>query len=185
MTDRANPAAWWTALTGFTALIVAIVCGVILWTFMPPVVAFPLFALAAWTLVVTGPIWLLLSLIGWFKYRALRWSAIAPGVVLVTLMLVALSAPSLVAFAISKDSLAAAARECPKSLTDRRIGAYKVWQIQPVDNGCLFFIEGGLIDSIGLAYLPNGAPYIGDPRRDGDIGYQEYHGDWYQFVQRF
>ncbi len=88
---------------------------------------------------------------------------------------------------MSKNRLTAVARECPKTFDDRRIGGvYRVWQIRPVDGGCLFYIEGGLIDSIGLAHLPNGAPYLGEPpRHDGDIGYREYHGDWYRFVQRF
>ncbi|YCN58404.1 hypothetical protein AB9M10_14030 [Rhodococcus erythropolis] len=45
--------------------------------------------------------------------------------------------------------------------------------------------RGRSIDSIGLAYLPDGAPYLGKPRRDGEIGYQEFDGDWYSFVQRF
>lgn len=96
---------------------------------------------------------------------------VAPALVLVTCALVALSVPSRVAFTASKDSLAAEAQECSTSSTERRIGAYQVGRI------CLFFIEGGLINSIGLANLPAGTPYLGDPRRDGDIGYQELHGD--------
>ncbi|MGG7099871.1 hypothetical protein [Rhodococcus sp. 24CO] len=123
-----------------------------------------------------------LSLIGWFKFRALRWSLIAPALVLVTCALVALSVPSRVAFMASQGSLAAEAQHCSTSSTDRRIGTYQVKRIQAVDNGCLFFIEGGLINSIGLAYLPARAPYLGDPRHDGDIGYQELDGDWYTFA---
>ncbi|GAA3158806.1 hypothetical protein GCM10020255_040840 [Rhodococcus baikonurensis] len=93
--------------------------------------------------------------------------------------------PSHVAFALSKDSLEAVAADCQKSLENQTIGVYRVLQVWPVGNGCRFHIEGGLIDSIGLAYLPDGAPYLGKPRHDGDIGYQEFDGDWYSFVQRF
>jgi len=123
--------------------------------------------------------------VGWFKFRALRVTAIAPVLVFATAVSVLLSVPSTVAFAVSKGALAAAAAECAQSWDARRIGVYQVRRIQPVDDGCLFYIEGGLIDPIGLAYLPEGAPYLGKPRHDGDIGYKEYNGAWYRFVQRF
>ncbi|UJC81462.1 hypothetical protein D4768_00355 [Rhodococcus erythropolis] len=168
-----------------TAVLVALTCGVIVWSFMPPVVYFPFFALAASVLLGLGGVWLILSLIGWMKYKTLRLSTIAPVIVLVTGALVTLSVPSHVAFALSKDSLEAVAADCQKSLENRTIGVYRVLQVWPVGNGCRFHIEGGLIDSIGLAYLPDGAPYLGKPRRDGEIGYQEFDGDWYSFVQAF
>ncbi|MDI9913718.1 hypothetical protein [Rhodococcus sp. IEGM 1379] len=107
----------------------------------------------------------------------LRLSAGAPVLVLITLTLVMLSVASRVACAISKDSLSAAAAECSESLSTQRIGVYKVVQIWSDNTGCKFHIEGGLIDSIGLAYLPDGALYLGNPRCDGDIGYQEFDGD--------
>lgn len=184
MNEEVGPAAWWTVLVGITALLVACACGVALWSAVP-LASYVYFALAMAALAALGAVWLILSLIGWFKFRAVRWSFIAPALVLVTCALVALSVPSRVAFMASKDSLAAEAQECLTSSTDRRIGAYQVRRVEAVDDGCLFFIEGGLINSIGLAYLPDGAPYLGDPRHDGDIGYQELHGDWYTFVQAF
>ncbi|WKK09763.1 hypothetical protein QYN14_13430 [Rhodococcus ruber] len=42
MSDRAHPASWWTVLSVLTAVLVALVCGVVLWAFMPPVVFFPI-----------------------------------------------------------------------------------------------------------------------------------------------
>jgi hypothetical protein len=185
MAVAAGPARWWTVLSVVTAILVGLVCCVIVWAFLPPVVFFPWFALAAWVLLILGAVWLVLGVVGWFKFRALRVTTIAPVVVLATAGLVMLSVPSTVAFAVSKGSLAAAAVPCVQSWDDRRIGMYQVRRIQPVDGGCLFYIEGGLIDSIGLAYLPEGAPYLGKPRHDGDIGYTPYRGDWYRFVQRF
>ncbi|MCJ0905942.1 hypothetical protein [Rhodococcus sp. ARC_M6] len=185
MTDDKRPASWWTALTWFTVLLVALACGVIVWSFMPPVVFFPIFALAASTLAIVGVAWLVLSLVGWIKYRALRLSTAAPVLVLITLALVMLSVPSRVAFAVSKDSLAAMAVDCQKSLDAQRIGVYRVVQIWPDNNGCRFQIEGGLLNSIGLAYLPDGAPYLGEPRREGDTGYEKFDGDWYLFVRGF
>jgi len=168
-----------------TVVLVGIVCCVIVWTFVPPVVVFPWFALASALLLGLGVVWSVLGLIGWFGFRSLRITTIAPAVVLVTAALVMLSVPSTVAFAVSKPSLVAASAQCVQSWNDHWIGVYRVWRVQPVDGGCLFYIEGGLIDSIGLAYLPDGAPHLGKPRRDGDIGYEHYNGDWYRFVQRF
>lgn len=184
MSEEVGPEAWWTVLVGITALLVAGACGVALWSAVP-LASYVYFALAMAVLAALGAVWLILSLIGWFKFRALRWSLIAPALVLLTCALVALSVPSRIAFMASKDSLAAEAQECSTSATDRRIGVYQVRRIESVEHGCLFFIEGGLINSIGLAYLPGGAPYLGVPRHDGDIGYQELDGDWYTFVQVF
>lgn len=185
MTVDAQPARWWTIASAVTAVLVGLVCCVIVWTFMPPVVYFPWFALASWVLLILGAVWLVIGLVGWFKFRARRATVVAPALVFATAVLVLLSVPSKVAFAVSKGSLAAESVECVQSGDDRRIGVYQVLRIQPVDGGCLFYIEGGLIDSIGLAYLPEGAPYLGAPRRDGDIGYEKYSGAWYRFVQRF
>lgn len=185
MTVAGRPARWWIVLSGVTAVLVGLVCGVIVWTFVPPVVFFPWFALASWVLLILGAVWLVVGLVGWFKFRALRVTAIAPALVLATAVLVVLSVPSTVAFAVSKGSLVAASAQCAPSWDGRRIGVYQVRRIQPVDSGCLFYIEGGLIDPIGLAYLPGGAPYLGKPRHDGDIGYEQYNGDWYRFVERF
>ncbi|MFE4500035.1 hypothetical protein ACFRFQ_09220 [Rhodococcus sp. NPDC056743] len=184
MREDAGPADWWTVLVGITALLVAGACGVVLWSVVP-LVSYAYYALAIVVLAVLGAVWLILSVIGWFKFRAMRWSLIAPGLVLVTGALVMLSVPSRVAFMASQSSLVAEAQECSTSSTDRRIGAYQVRRIEPVGDGCLFYLEGGLINSIGLAYLPDGAPYLGDPRHDGDIGYQAFDGDWYTFVQAF
>ncbi|SUF08999.1 hypothetical membrane protein [Rhodococcus gordoniae] len=185
MTVAGRPARWWIVLSGVTAVLVGLVCGVIVWTFVPPVVFFPWFALASWVLLILGAVWLVVGLVGWFKFRALRVTAIAPALVLATAVLVVWSVPSTVAFAVSKGSLVAASAQCAPSWDGRRIGVYQVRRIQPVDGGCLFYIEGGLIDPIGLAYLPGGAPYLGKPRHDGDIGYEQYSGDWYRFVERF
>lgn len=185
MAHVARPTRWWTALSVVTAFLVGLTCCVIVLTFVPPVVIFPWFALASTILLILGAVWLVLGLVGWFSFRALRTTTIAPALVLTTAVLVMLSVPSTVAFAVSKGSLAAASGQCEQSFDDRWMGMYRVWRVQPVDGGCLFYIEGGLIDSIGLAYLPDGAPYLGVPRHDGDIGYTQYSGDWYRFVERF
>ena len=103
VTKRGGPASWWKVTAIVTAVLVTLTCGVIVWSFMPPVVYFPFFALAASVLLGLGGVWLILSLIGWMKYKTLRLSTIAPVIVLVTGALVTLSVPSRAAFALSKD----------------------------------------------------------------------------------
>ena len=183
--DEKAPPPWWIWATRSTTVLVALVCGLVLWSFLPPVVYFVYFALAGWALMFLGALWLLFALIGWFKYRAARWTAVAPALVVVTAVLVVLSVPSKTAFAVSESSLTAAATDCESTPDDSWIGVYKVRRTQSTDSGCLFFLEGGLFDSIGLAYMPDGPPNLGEPTRDGDIGYEEFDGDWYQFIQRF
>ncbi len=183
--EARRPARWWTWLTAITALLVTLVCGVILYSFIPPTVSFPIFALAAWVLLILGAFWLTFALIGWFKYRAFRWTLVAPVLVLVTIGLVALSVPSTFAFTVSKRALSTAADQCGETFEDQTIGLYRVWMTERVDGGCLFYMDGGLIDPVGLAHMPDGVPYLGDPRHEGDIGYQEFNGDWYRFVVAF
>ncbi|MFN3539575.1 MAG: hypothetical protein ACK40J_05850 [Rhodococcus sp. (in: high G+C Gram-positive bacteria)] len=95
------------------------------------------------------------------------------------------ASPPKVAFAVSEHSLSTAADHCVQSFEGTTLGVYRVYRTQPVEGGCLFFIEGGLLNSIGLAHFPDGAPYIGEPQHAGDIGYEEFDGDWYQFEQLF
>lgn len=184
-TSGRRPASWWVWLSVITAVLVAATCGVVLWSFLPPVVYFPFFALAAWAMVILGAMWLVLTTIGWFKYRALRWSAAAPGVVVLTAALVVFSVPPTVAFAVSERSLDNAADHCTQSFESTTLGVYRVYMIQPVDGGCLFYIEGGLIQSIGFARFPDEAPDPRKARQDGEIEYETFDGDWYQFKQLF
>lgn len=186
-TDRAlkRPASWWVWLSAITAVLVAIACGVVLWSFLPPVVYFLFFVLAAWALLILGGVWLVSAAIGWFKYRALRWSTVAPVLVVVSAALVMFSVPPTLAFAVSERSLSTTADHCAQSSGDTTVGVYRVYRIEPVEGGCLFFIEGGLFQTIGLAQFPDNAPYIGEPQHEGDIGYEEFDGDWYQFEQLF
>ncbi|MFD1814117.1 hypothetical protein [Rhodococcus gannanensis] len=166
--------------------LVAVACGVILWASVPPVVDFPFAALAGSALLVLGVVWVTLTLIGWFRYRTWRASVIAPAVVVCTAGLVMVDAPFRLGFQLSRGALTSAAAECSVSYDDRRIGVYDVWTTnRNGDDGCLFYIRGGLIDSVGLAYMPSGAPYLGKPRHDGDIGYEHLAGDWYRFVKQF
>lgn len=154
---------------------------------MSPAVNLPYFFLA-WTLAApVAGMWLLLGLVGWFKYSSIRPTAVAPVLVLVTSGLVALSVPQAFAFAVSKNALNAAAEECPR-LTDYELfGVYRVWNTVPLDeNGCRFYIRGGgTVDGVGMAFVPGGPPSENDADYDEDVTYREYDGDWYEFDHRF
>lgn len=181
-----DPPRWWRVAVGIVlTVLVTIACGVMLWAFTAPVVDYVYVVLAGWALLFLGAAWLVLALIGWIRYRAYRASLIGPVVVLVTVALVAFSVPSWIGFQVSKGGLADAATECVDSFEKVRIGVYEVWMIERREEGCLFYTRGGLVDSVGVAFLPNGAPHLGAPRHEGDIGYRHLDGDWYRFVQRF
>lgn len=183
--ERTTPATWWSWLTGGITVLAAAACGVVLWTFVPPTVFFPIFVLAAWVLFGLGIAWLVVALIGWFRFRAVRGSLAAPAVVVLTVGLVVFSVPSRVAFAVSENALTDLAATCEASFENRSVMVYRVQRTEPIGDGCLVYVEGGLIDSVGFAYLPGQDPYLGTPRRDGDIGYRPLHGDWYSFVEQF
>jgi len=184
-TPKLDPSMWWRwSMYAVTALTV-IPCGVILWAFIPPTVLFPIFALAAWLLVFLGVAWLVLLVIGLAKYRAWKPATVAVVLVLGTATLVALAVPSRAAFALSRGELTSMATDCNGSVHGDRVGLYSVLDTQPVTGGCLIYVEGGLIDSVGFAYFPEGAPSLGKPQRDGDIGYRKWADHWFTFTEAF
>ncbi|MCX5044038.1 hypothetical protein OG921_12750 [Aldersonia sp. NBC_00410] len=181
-----SPPRWWRVSMGVAlTVLVSVACGVVLWASAAPVVDFVYIVLAGWALLFLGIAWLVLALIGLLRYRAYRASLIAPVLVLTTAALVVFSVPSWIGFQVSKGGLADAAAECRDSVEKVRIGVYEVSRIAHREEGCLFYTQGGLIDSVGVAYLPGGAPYLGRPRHDGEIGYSHLDGDWYRFVEAF
>ncbi|MEE4023980.1 hypothetical protein V1Y59_12910 [Gordonia sp. PKS22-38] len=181
--DR-GPGRWWTALVVATTLAVIAACGALLWTLVPPTADFAYLVLAMWALLGFAAIWLVLAVFGCFRYRRFRLSAVAPLVILVTVILAVADVPSRVGFAVSRPALEAAADRCDESLDETKIGVYEVWRIESADGGCRFFMKGGLVDSVGLAYLPDGPP----TERSGDereITYRGFEDEWYRFVQQF
>nr|WP_308014739.1 MULTISPECIES: hypothetical protein [unclassified Rhodococcus (in: high G+C Gram-positive bacteria)] len=166
-------------------VLATVACVVILWAFIPPTVLFPIFALASTILIFLGLAWLVLAIIGWAKFRARKLPSISAVVVVSTVILVAFSVPPRAAFAVSQGALKDLATDCNRSFQTQQAGAYTVRYIQPIDGGCLLYVVGGLIDSVGFAYLPDRTPYLGEPRRDGERGYTELRSDWYTFVEQF
>lgn len=181
-----RPHAWWRWLTIAVTAVATAACLVIVWAWIPPTVVFPIFALASTVLVFVGLAWLVLVLIGWAKFRAWKLPSIAVVVVVATAIAVMFSAPSRAAFAVSQGALSDLTIKCSQSFDVEHVGVYVVRYVQPVDDGgCLIYVEGGFLDSVGFAYLPDRTPYLGKPRRDGEIGYTPLQGNWYTFVQAF
>lgn len=183
--DRRAPNWWRISAVILLPTLVAVACGVVLWASAAPVVDFVYVALAEFGLLILGGGWVVLTWIGFVRYRAWRASVLAPALVVVTIVLSSLSIPFWIGFQVSKPALHDAAADCAAG-EPRHIGIFDVQMVRAAEEGgCLFFTQGGLIDSVGIAYLPSGAPNLGEPRHDGDIGYRHIEGDWYRFVQRF
>ena len=164
---------------------VAVACGIVLWASAAPVVDFVYVAIAEFGLLILGGAWIVLTWIGFQRYRASWASLLVPVLVVLTFVLSYLSVPFWIGFQVSKPALRDAADDCGAT-GPRQLGLYDVRMVRAADEGgCLFFTQGGLIDSVGIAYLPGGAPNLGEPRHEGDIGYRHIEGDWYRFVQRF
>lgn len=183
---------WWRLTVGLVIpLLAAAACLVVLWSLVPPVVFYPLYVLAWGALIIVGVVWLVAVVFGSIRYGWRGVTLVAPVIVLVTVGLAAAELPGRFGWWVSKDDLQRAAVACadPADAADvrsQRIGVYRVHSVQRVgDRGCRFTVEGGLVDFVGVAYLPGERPYLGEPRRDGDIGYRHIEGDWYAFVQRF
>jgi hypothetical protein len=165
---RTDTPRWWRSATGIvlTALVA--------------------FACAA-TLVITilGAVWLILAGVQLGRYRWDRRICLAPAMVALTATLVFFGVPSDLGWRLSVGELTAYAQACTPSSDDQRIGLYDTWRVEPLDTGCHFYLEGGLVNLVGVAHLPGGTDKIGLPERDGEIGYQHIESDWYRFVQIF
>lgn len=177
--------AWWYWLVLAVTAAAAVACLVILWACIPPTVMYAPFVLTLSGLALLGLAWLVLAIVGWVKFRAWKLSTIAAVVVVLTGLLVMASVPSRAAFAVSQEMLGDLATECTRSLEHRRVGAYALRYVEPIDGGCLIHVEGGFLDSVGFAHLPDRKPDTGDLRRDDGIEYTELRGDWYTFVEHF
>ncbi|MFI1464840.1 hypothetical protein [Nocardia carnea] len=174
---------WWRISIVVITLSVSVCCVVILWLLMSDA-AFPALVLAGWVLVLLGALWLVIGLFGVVRYRRYRLLLFAPGAVVLTCALVWAGVPGNLGWRISGDSLERLAAGCDAS-AHGRYGVYTITSVVKRDGGCLLYTDGGLIDLVGFAYFPHGAPGQGPPRHDGDIGYTLLEGSWYRFVEQF
>ncbi|MEV0108828.1 hypothetical protein AB0H42_21150 [Nocardia sp. NPDC050799] len=179
----ATASRWWRVSIAVITLSVSVCCVTTLWLLMSDA-AFPFLALAGWALVLLGALWLVIGLFGAIRYRRYRRLLLAPGAVALTCALAWTGLPQDLGWRVSTGSLERLTAGCEAS-AHGRYGVYTITRVVKRDDGCLLYTDGGLIDSVGFAYFPHGAPGQGPPRSDGDIGYTPLEGSWYRFIQRF
>ncbi|MFE7743478.1 hypothetical protein [Nocardia sp. NPDC057455] len=176
-------ARWWSVSIAVITLLVSVCCVATLWLLMSDA-AFPYLVLAGWALVLLGALWLVIGLFGAIRHRRYRRLLLAPGAVALTYALAWADLPEDLGWRVSSSSLERLATSCDAS-AHGRYGVYTITSVVERDDGCLLYTDGGLIDSVGFAYFPHGAPTQGPPRYDGDVGYTPLEGNWYRFVERF
>ncbi|MBF6167369.1 hypothetical protein IU486_21805 [Streptomyces gardneri] len=174
---------WWRVSVAVITLLVSLCCVATLWLLMSDA-AFPYLVLAGWALVLLGALWLVIGLFGAIRYRRYLRLLLAPGAVALTCALAWADLPEDFGWRVSAGSLERLATSCDAS-AHGRYGVYTITSVVERDDGCLLYTDGGLIDPVGFAYFPHGAPRQGPPRSDGDVGYTPLEGSWYRFVQRF
>lgn len=174
---------WWRVSIAVITLLVSVCCVATLWLLMSDA-AFPYLVLTGWALVLLGALWLVIGLFGAVRYRRCWRLLLAPGAVALTCALAWTGLPDNLGWRVSTGSLERLATNCEAS-AHGRYGVYTITRVVKRDGGCLLYTDGGLIDSVGFAYFPHGAPRQGPPRHDGDIGYTPLEGSWYRFIQQF
>jgi hypothetical protein len=118
----------------------------------------------------------------------LRWVG-GPAIGCVTLALVRLDLPQRARFAASRAALERAAADVLSSAhhapewfsgEELRIGWFDVRYRDAIPGGVRFWIDGGFIDPVGLAFAPHGVP------PDGSYGrYWPIQGAWFGFTVDF
>ncbi|WP_280493796.1 hypothetical protein [Nocardia asiatica] len=174
---------WWRVSIAVITLLVAGCCVATLWLLMSDA-SFAYLALAGWALVLLSALWLAIGLFGAIRYRRYRRLLLAPCAVALTCALAWTGLAENLGWRVSIGSLERLAAGCEAS-AHGRYGVYTITSVVKRDDGCLLYTDGGLIDPVGFAYFPHGAPRQGPPRYDGDVGYTPLEGSWYRFVQRF
>lgn len=125
--------------------------------------------------------WLVLSVVGLIRFRAVWPYVIAPVIVFGAIGAAILTgAPARVQFAASETALRDAAADCVPA-HDIRVGYYRIDEVKPVDGGCLLYLPGGFLNRAGFAVLPDGPIGESLPR----ITTTYLSGDLYTFVWKF
>ncbi|WP_327151412.1 hypothetical protein [Nocardia sp. NBC_01329] len=171
---------WWLITTVAVAALVEFCCAALVWFVASDGWAgYPLILTSV--LLVSAVLWAICALFGLVRYRAHLLSAVAPLLVAVTVAVVYSGAAERSGWQLSKGSLEAAAVECAERSGPDRIGLYTVELIESDGRECRFYTDGGLIDRVGFAYLPDGPP---PEHQSSGTTYRQYDGSWYRLVVR-
>lgn len=185
VTGRRPAARWWTVTTVALAVVVAVCCAAVVWFVASDGGVVDLLLLTG-VLLGLAVLWAICALFGAIRYRAYLLSALAPVMVAVTVVVVYSGAAEQVGWQVSKGSLAAVAAECARRSEPHRIGVYTIERVSREGAGpgragteCRFYTNGGFLDSVGFAYLPEGPP---PDHPASETTYRQYDGSWYRFV---
>jgi hypothetical protein len=185
-----SPAGWpLTAAAAFNSLMIILATSV-------PGTYFELYMISLPVWILIGAVWAVRLLVAlviawrrrhpvfrcWSTWR--RW-AVAPVIVMITILLLVTGAPLRLSFWASRtsmDHLALRVLESPSSApTEEWIGVYHAERIQAIPGGMRFLVRGaGFIDPEGFAYSPNGPPAV-----LGEDYYTHWSGNWYVWRESY
>lgn len=182
VTPRRTTPRWWRiAAGGVLPVATALLCATTIVLFIAPFPLFPAVVLAELAFVALGTVWIVLATVHGLRYRWDRRILAAPAMVVVTAALVVADVPYRLGWLAAQDAMTEAARSCVETTENHWISVYDVRGVSEHDGGCHFALSGGLINSVGLAYLPEGAPTTGDERHVG-YNYEPIGDDWYKYI---
>ncbi|MEV0298445.1 hypothetical protein [Nocardia sp. NPDC050710] len=167
----------WIAWAAVTAGLVALDCAALVWQQASDGDGIATLALLAGA-AGCGVMWFVVMLVGAIKYRAFVLSAIAPVLVVGTVLMLWSGVAERAGWRISKGGLEREAVACVESGGPHRVGIYTVSRVRRADGGCLFETSEDLLSQVGFAYLPNGAPAA---QHEYDYNYRPYDGPWYRY----
>ncbi|MFZ2529216.1 MAG: hypothetical protein WAX14_16425 [Rhodococcus sp. (in: high G+C Gram-positive bacteria)] len=141
--------------------------------------------IAGVALIVVGIAWVVLAGIQTFRYHWDRRILVAPLVVTVTALVLTSGIPRTVGWAMTAGSLRAHAERCTDSDQPRQIGVYSVAQTRALPAGCVFLLDGGFLNTIGVAHLPDGPTSLGEDDVRGATAWTAIDNGWYRFILPF
>ncbi|MFF3223624.1 hypothetical protein ACFYV7_12605 [Nocardia suismassiliense] len=181
---RRLPAGWAGALLATTSL-AALCCVALLWLGMSDSSFLAVFAVV-FVLGIAAIGWLVPALVAMLYYRTFKLGLIAPAMVAITFALAHTEIPRTVGWALSEGSFERAETQCAET---GLIGVYSITRASRHDAGCHFTTDGGFMNTVGIAHLPNDIPadaaVEGEPIQDGQYEYRHIDGPWYRFSQAF
>ncbi|MEV2223943.1 hypothetical protein AB0E01_29255 [Nocardia vinacea] len=173
----------WAAIMGVTTAAAGLCCAFLLWI-QGADGGLPYLLLAGIGLVCVGAIWFAAGIWGLIAYRTYLLTLLAPVLVLGAFALLLTGVMPKLSWWISRDAFTEVGTACAATSSDRWIGVYHIRHIGKYDGGCLFYTDGGLLDSVGFAYMPDGVPAAAHPGY-ARIEYTPFEGAWYRFSEPF
>ena len=163
----------------------ALLCTATLLVFVSPFPLLPVVLLVGWAIALVGLVWIVFAAVQLLRYRWDRRSLLAPAIVVLTAGLLVFHVPFRLGWLAMEGTMTSRAQECSTTHERHWIGLYSVESVSGSPAGCHFQLTGGFLNTVGIAYLPGGAPRIGYTDQEGVRGYEPIDGDWYRYRVAF